>query len=147
MKPGNFYRPQTKLAKVGFHRWGSLSRGVSVQWGLCPGGLCLGGLCLGVSLQGGLCPGEVSVQGGLCPRGVCPEGSLSGGSLPGVSLSGVSLSMGGLCLEDPPYGNEQAVCILLEYILVAFVHTRCARDFIQTLSFTVPYSHIVHVFS
>ena len=50
---------------------GSLSKGVSVQ-----GDLCLGVSVWEVSVQGGLCPGEVSVQGGLCP----------GGSLSGVSV-------------------------------------------------------------
>ena len=44
----------------------SLSRGVSVQGGLCLGGVGPGGLC-----PGGLCVGRVSVQGGLCPGGVC----------------------------------------------------------------------------
>ena len=48
----------------------SLSRGVSVQGGLCPRGSLSGG-CL---CPGGLCPG------GLCPRGVyVEEGSLSMG--------------------------------------------------------------------
>ena len=70
---------------------GSLSRG-----GLCPREWSLS--------QGGLCPGGVSVPGsGLCPRV--------------VSVWGVSL-WGGLCEGDPPNGNERAVRILLECILV-----------------------------
>ena len=68
----------------------SLSRGVSVQ-----GGLCLRGLCPGeVSVQGDLCPGclspgEGSVCGDLCPGGLCPGGLCLGGSL-----------SGGLCLGE-----------------------------------------------
>ena len=56
-------------------RWGggSLSRGISVQWGSLSGGVSVWG---GVSVRGGLCPGE-----GLCPM-VC----LSRGSLPGRPL-------------------------------------------------------------
>ena len=46
----------------------------------------------GGSLSGGLCPG------GFCPGSLCPGG--------------------GLCKGDPPYGNERAVRILLECILV-----------------------------
>ena len=58
---------------------GSLSRGVSVQGGLCPGG----SLSRGVSVQGkGLCPEGASVQRGLCP-GVPVQGGLSGGVCPG----------------------------------------------------------------
>ena len=69
---------------------------------------------------------------GLCPskhhrshdqRGLCP-GSLSRGvSVQGVSVQGV-LCLGGIYVRekplnrDPPYGKEQAVCILLECILV-----------------------------
>ena len=62
---------------------GSLSRGVSVQEGLCPGG----------SLSWG-----VSVQGGLCPAGVCPEVLCLGSSLSGGLSRGVSVQGGGLCL-------------------------------------------------
>ena len=51
---------------------------------------------------------SVSVLGGLCCGGLC-----QGGLCPG----GVSVQ-GGLCHGDPPYGNEQAVLILLECILV-----------------------------
>ena len=47
---------------------------------------------------GGLCSGRVSVKGGLCP--------------------------GGLCHGDPPYGNERAVRILLECILVV-IYASC----------------------
>ena len=77
----------------------SLSRGVSVHDGLCPGGLCPGGLCPGGLCPGGFCPGGLSVQ-----RGLCLAGSLFGG-----------------VLETPPYGNEWAVRILLECILVNFL--------------------------
>ena len=49
-------------------------------------------------------------RGGLCPGGLCPGGSLSKGSLSGGR---------GLCLGDPPYSIAQAVCILLECILVS----------------------------
>ena len=46
--------------------------------------------------------------------GLCPGGSLSGGALSrGWALSGGSLSW-----RPPPYGNERAVRILLECILV-----------------------------
>ena len=139
------YRPQTKFPKVMFSqvfvcpqgglclcpRGGlrSLSGGVSVRGGvlrgLCPGGgeVCVqgeGSLCPG---EGGLCPGE----GGLCPGevglypgegslsrggGLCPEGSLSRAG----SLSKGSLFRGGLPDRDPPYGNERAVCMLLEFL-------------------------------
>ena len=55
------------LCPGGFLSRRSLSRGVSVQGGLCPGGLCLGGLCPGDLYPGGvLCPGEFSVQEGIC---------------------------------------------------------------------------------
>ena len=46
----------------------------------------------GVSVQG------VSVWGGLCLGGLC---------------------LGGLCQGDPPYSIAQAVCILVECILVS----------------------------
>ena len=39
----------------------SLSRGLSVQGGLCPGDLCPGDLC-----PGGLCPENLCLAGGLC---------------------------------------------------------------------------------
>ena len=57
--------------------------------------------------------GEGSLSRGLCPGGFCLRGLCLGGS-----LSEGSLSVGGLCHGDPPYGNEQAVRILLECILV-----------------------------
>ena len=92
----NFYRPQTKFAKVMFSRvfvcLGGAVVSVSVQGGLCPeGSLCPGGLCPGVSVQGVSFQG-VSAQGGLCPGGLCPRGSLSRG----VSVHGQSLSIGSL---------------------------------------------------
>ena len=67
---------------------GHMTRGVSVQEGLCLGGSVWGGLCPGVSVQG------VSVQGSLS-RGSLSRGSLSGVSVQG-SLSRGSLSRGGL---------------------------------------------------
>ena len=73
----------------------------------------------------------VSVRGLYLGGGLCPRGSLSG---LGVSVQGVSVQVGGslsrgsltqegLCLgvsvrETPQYGNEWAVHILLECILV-----------------------------
>ena len=84
---------------------GSLSRGVSVQ-----GASVWGSLSRGVSVQGALCPGRSLSRGNLCP----------GVSVQGESLSrrGVSLSKGVSFTEIPPYGNERAVRILLECILV-----------------------------
>ena len=89
----------------GFSVQGSLSRELSVQGGVCPEeslcseGLCLGGLCLGVSVQwgvsvqrkgsvqmvsvwgvsvqGGLCLGEVTVQGRVSVQGVSVQGLVS----------------------------------------------------------------------
>ena len=53
-------------------------------------------LSKGVSVQGGLYPGESLSKRGLCPGGLCPRGSLSGGSLSKGSLSrGESLSREG----------------------------------------------------
>ena len=52
-------------------------QGVSVQGGIHP----RKSLSRGVSIQVSLCPG------GLCPRGFCPGGSLSRGSLSKGSLS------------------------------------------------------------
>ena len=49
--------------------------GVSVQGYLCPEG----SLSREISVHWGLCQGVVSVQESLCPGGVCPGGSLSGG--------------------------------------------------------------------
>ena len=56
-------------------------------------------VCQSFCSQGGLC-----VRGGGCPGGLCPVW--------GFSVGGVSVR------ETPPYGNEQAVRILLECILV-----------------------------
>ena len=118
---------------------GSPSRKVSIQVGLCPGGLCPGE---SLSRGRGLCPGAVSVQGrGLCPGGGFSvqgggvsfqgEGSLSrggglcpgeGGLSRGVSVQGVSVQGGGSLSrgQRPPplYSNEQVVRIQLECILV-----------------------------
>ena len=79
----NFYRPQTEFAKVMFSQQvfacpqgglcpqgRSLSRGVSVHGGLCPGGslsrgcLCSGVSVLGVSVRGSMSRGSLSVWGG-----------------------------------------------------------------------------------
>ena len=73
--------------------------GVYVQGGSLSGCLCLGG-----SVQGGLCLG-VSVWGSLCPGGLCAGGSPSPA-------------------QRPSYGNERAVRILLECILVKFLITK-----------------------
>ena len=68
-------------------------RGLCSREGLCPGESLSRGEPL--SRDGGLC----LCRGGLCPGwGLCPEGGLYQG--------------------DPPYGNERAVGILLECILV-----------------------------
>ena len=98
--------------------WGFLSKGVSVQGGLCPG----------ISVQGGslsrgdLCPGGISVQrgslsrGDLCPGGISVQGSLSRGSLSRVGVSvggslsrgvsvGGSLSRGSLSREVSVWGS------------------------------------------
>ena len=73
---------------------------------------------MGVSVQGGLCPGGhcwgIFVQGDLCPGG--------------RSLSKVvfvcEVSVWGLPDRDPPYGEDRMVRILLECILVfLFVHS------------------------
>ena len=76
----------------------------------------------------------VSVPGGLYPRGLCPGGSLSRG----VSVWGVSV-WGGLCHEDPPYGNERVVCILLECILVLRMLLVFRKDIIIDLFSIVLY--------
>ena len=100
--------------------WGFLSRGVC-PWGslsresLSRGSLSRGSL-LGVSVYGSL-SGGVCLRG-LCPGGFLPRGSLSGGLCLGGLCPGGSLCW--VCVREPPppYGNEQAVRILLECILV-----------------------------
>ena len=104
----NFYRPQTKFAKVMFSQvtvcpQDGLCLCLSVQRGLCPAG-CLSGGGGGVCPGGSLSRGEVSVRGGLCERG--------------------SLSVGGGCHGDSPYSNERVVRILLECILWWSAHRR-----------------------
>ena len=87
------------LRRLCFHRCLSVHSGGVL--GFCPGGLSLGG----------------SLSGGVSVRGVSAQGALSGGG---------SLSMGGLCQGEPPapmYGNEWAVRVLLECILVLFRST------------------------
>ena len=88
---------------------GHMTRGSLSRWS---GG---GGLCLGVSVQEGFCLGD------LCPGGLCKVGSLSRGSLLGRPSR----------TETAPYGNERAVRILLECILVRlpFIHAVVQRDF------------------
>ena len=82
----------------------SVHRGVSVQQGLCPGGLCLGGGSWSrrvsvqmVSVQGGLSLGgsmsRRSVSSGVCVQ----RWSLSRGSLSRGYLSRESLSRGCVC--------------------------------------------------
>ena len=56
---------------------------------------------------------SVSVLGG---GGLCPGGSLSGGG--GGSVQGEGSVWRVSVMETPPYGNERAVRILLECILV-----------------------------
>ena len=83
----------------------SLSRRVSVQRGLCPGGLSPGGsLSRGVSAQG------VSVWGGRLSRGSLSRGSLSGRSLseglcPGGLCPGGSLSRR-VSVRETPFRRE-----------------------------------------
>ena len=81
------------LWRLCFHRCLSVHRCQGGSWSLSKGVLCVG-----VSVQRGLCQG----RWGLCPG--CPGG----------------LCLGGLCLGDPlpPYGNQWALRILLEFILV-----------------------------
>ena len=126
--------PGGSLSRVSVHGGGgrSLSMGVSVQGSLC---LCLAGLCpsgslskrslsRGISVQDGLCPG-VSFKGCLCPEGSVQGMSLSRGFLSkslcpgrGVSVHGVLYPGDSLLGRHPLYGNERAVRILLEWILV-----------------------------
>ena len=99
----------------------SHDQGVSVQGGVYPGGSPSRGevSVQGVSVQGSLsggslsrgCPGwSLCKEGGLCPgRGVSVQGEALSGR---VSVWGVSIR------EIPPYGNERALRILLECILV-----------------------------
>ena len=131
LRQGNVFTPVSHSV----HGEGSLSqhapqvtwpRGVSVQWGLCPGG---------VFVQGGSLSRTVSVQG-LYPGGSLSRGSLcSGGfyvwgqkwrSLSRRFLSSrVSVQQGVFVRETPwtetsPYGTERAIRILLECILVSW---------------------------
>ena len=104
LKCNTFYRPQTKFAKV-----------MSTA-GFCSGGLCTGG----GSVREGVWAG-VSVQGGLCPRRSLSRGDLCPSLSRGVSVRGrvVSVQEGrGVSVRETPYGNVQAVRILLECILV-----------------------------
>ena len=98
----------------------SLSGGVSVKGGLCPGGLCQEAVSVKRgSLSGGLCPGGLCL-GGLCPgRGLCQGGSLSRGR---------SLSMGVSVRETPPYSKSRTVRILLECILVVHMFSEHMVD-------------------
>ena len=120
---------------------GFLSRGVSVQEAICPGGSLSGRLSVqGVSLQGfsvqrgpypgSLCPG-IFVQGNLCPRvqGFSPRILCTGCLHPERSLSrGVSVR-GGLCQgnsnrETPPTvksGRYGGVMQLIEMWLLGFL--------------------------
>ena len=96
-----------------------LSRRVSVQGvslsrrDLCPGGLCLRGASVQDwgSLSGcGLCPEGVSLyRMDFCPGGFCRGVSAQWRFCLGGSLSG---------RHPLPYGNERAVHMLLECILV-----------------------------
>ena len=97
---------------------GSLSRWVSAQ----------GGLCLGVSIQEGLCP-----EGGLC---------LEGGLYPERGLSRGGLCLGG-SLSSPRYGNERAVRILKECILVL---RRCVEPRLlhKALLLTCMFARYIH---
>ena len=78
----------------------------------------------GVSVQGGLCPGRVSVQVGSMPGGgglypgegvLCPVVSVQGGLYPG------GLCQGGPHGRKPPYSNKRAARILLECISVYYI--------------------------
>ena len=61
---------------------GSLSRGVSVQGGLCPGwSLCRGSLYRGSLCRESFCLGGSLSRVGLCPWGLCPGRYLSGFSV------------------------------------------------------------------
>ena len=102
---------------------------VSVRGGSVRGGLCLSTrVFVQGSLRGSLSRGSLLNGGGLCPRG-----SLSRG----VSVRG-----------DPLYSNEQAVCILLECILVVFKFSEFVqldKCFSQVYyMWIVMFTHIVH---
>ena len=73
----------------------------------------------GVSVQGEGLSGRVSVRGESLSRKVLYPGG--GSLLGGVCPGGMSLFVGSLS-GRPPYGNVQAVCILLECILVNLVN-------------------------
>ena len=120
-----FTARKQSLRRLCFHKClpvhrGSLSRGVSVQWG----GLCSGG---------GLCS-----RGGLCPGGFLPRGSLSSVvvSVRGVSVQGgVSIQEGvfvqeGVSVRETPYVYVRAVRILLECILV----NKVILDFVSAIT-------------
>ena len=103
---------------------GSLSRGSLSRRCLCPEGSLSRGVSLSrVSLSRGSLPRRVSVQEGLCPGGSLPRrGSVQGGLYAGRSLPrGISVQ-GDPQTETPLYGNEWAVYILLEYILVSNIY-------------------------
>ena len=127
---------------------GSLSRGISV-WGvsvqasLCSGGLCpgwsLSRRCLcprgsqsrrGVSVWGVSVQGDLSPEGGLCLGGLCPGGSQF--MREGVSVWGVVSvrETPRTKTPPPPYGNERAVRILLECILVWVLLTKLIYEFV-----------------
>ena len=83
----NFYRPQRGCAKVMFLQLSVIlfTGEVSIP-AYTTGHMTRGCLSRGCLSRG------VSVQGGLCLGDLC---------------------LGGLCQEDPPYGNERVVCILV----------------------------------
>ena len=90
----NFLPPATKL------RQGNVFTPVChsvLGWGISVPACIIGQMTRGVSVQGGICPGGslsrgISVREGLCPGGLCPGGSLS---------REVSVQEG-LCPERPP---------------------------------------------
>ena len=79
------------------------------------------GICDSVH-RGSLCPNmhhrpyKLDKLSSLSGGGLCL--GVSGGSLSGGSLTRGSLTRGVSVRGDPPYGNERAVRILLECILV-----------------------------